>query len=87
MLVRANEFALSELDKKEDPDTKARETLLHALDAAKAAFQRVADYLEENLHYSMVPIKNMIAVQLESGLIVLEELERISGTNCKEASA
>ena len=87
MLVRANELALSELDKKEDPDTKARETLLHALDAAKAAFQRVADYLEENLHYSMVPIKNMIAVQLESGLIVLEELERISGTNCKEASA
>jgi len=76
MLVRAIENELAAMQGQEPVEGRARETLLHALDKAQAAFQRVSGYLEENLHYSMVPIKNMIAVQLESGLLVLEELEK-----------
>lgn len=76
MLVRANEKALAEWRERRLHSKEAEETIAYALGAAKAAFQRLAAYLEEHLHYKVVPIKNMIAVQLESGLIVLEELGR-----------
>jgi len=48
--------------------------LTEGLTESQKAFDRLAAYLEENLNYSVVPIKNMVAVQLESGLTVMNAL-------------
>ena len=36
----------------------------------------ITRFLEEHLSYSVVPIRKLIAVQLESGLVVLEHLKQ-----------
>ncbi len=73
MLVRANKLALERLEP--GSNSEAETALKKGQALAEAAFDRVAAMLEEALHYSVVPIRNLIAVQLESGLLTMEELE------------
>lgn len=75
MLVQAHEYAIRNLEKESGNET-ALEVLKRNLRRAEEAFGRIAAYLEENLNYRVVPIKNMISVQLESGLIVMNELTK-----------
>lgn len=74
MLVRANEFELARCG--EDPDPEKREKLEEGYVRALTALRRLADHLEAHLDYHVVPIKNLISVQLESAFIVLEYLEK-----------
>ena len=47
-----------------------------ARDAMGEAFERLAAELESNVHYQVEPIRNLVAVQLASGLLVADELKK-----------
>ncbi len=74
MLVQAHEYELERLDRNDPENAGALKILTEGLTESQKAFDRLAAYLEENLNYSVVPIKNMVAVQLESGLTVMNAL-------------
>lgn len=72
MLVQAHEFAIKKLKESTGDNEEALRVLTGNLKRAEDAFGRLAAFLEDKLNYSVVPIRNMISVQLESGLIVLD---------------
>lgn len=74
MLVQANELELKRTG--EQPE------LRRGYEEALAGLKAITGFLEEHLNYSAVPIRKLIAVQLESGLVVLEHLK-----NRREAAA
>jgi len=75
MLVRANETELARCD----ADPRRRQKLESGYEKALESLKRIAEHLENNLNYSVVPIKNLVSVQLESMFIVLEYL-KMGGT-------
>lgn len=73
MLVRANE---EELKRPSAEGGAEREADLRAgFEAALQGLKEITAFLEKNLDYSVVPIRRLIAVQLESGLEVLRYLK------------
>lgn len=77
MLVRANEEELKRDTGEEEERTAA---LQAGYDAALEGLKAITKFLEDHLQYSVVPIRKLIAVQLESGLVVLSHLR-----NCRKA--
>ena len=47
-----------------------------ALDQAQEGFDTLAAELEQQIDYSVVPIRQLIAVQLESGMAVAQLIAR-----------
>ena len=74
MLVRANETELERAGAEADAERAA--ALREGRDQALEGLKKITAYLEENLSYQVIPIRKLIAVQLESGLVVLEALRR-----------
>ncbi len=72
MLVRANETELAAADA--DPARTA--ALQEGYDQALKGLKDITAFLEGALDYTVVPIRKLIAVQLESGLVVLDYLRR-----------
>ena len=73
MLVRANKNALAAAEAA--GDAAKCEKLRHALAETQIGFDSITDFLEENLNYSVIPIRSMVGIQLHSGLTVLEHLK------------
>jgi len=69
LLMRACE---SELLQTDDPGRRAG--LEKAFGETKAAFEKHVAELEEDLNYEVVPIRNLIGIQLESGLLMADYL-------------
>lgn len=67
LLIRSCEH---ELEKNPSDDAKAILTKVH--DEAEAEFNKRAAIAEKDLDYSVVPIKKLISIQLESGMIVAD---------------
>lgn len=74
MLVRANEEELKRTGAAGEPERTA--DLQAGYEAALQGLREITAFLERNLDYSVVPIRKLIAVQLESGLEVLRYLSR-----------
>jgi hypothetical protein len=74
LLVRANESEL-ELLKKSGGDSEKEAVLTKATQESLALLKRSTDFLEEQLNYTVVPIKDLVGVQLECGLLVIEYLK------------
>lgn len=72
MLVRANEEELNRGNEEENEERIA--ALKAGREAALQGLKGITQFLENNLQYHVVPIRTLIAVQLESGLTVLEHL-------------
>ena len=68
MLVQANELELEQ--------TGEHPALRQGYEEALKGLKTITRFLEEHLSYSVVPIRKLIAVQLESGLVVLEHLKQ-----------
>ncbi len=45
---------------------------------AKRNFAKRAEIAEKELHYQVIPIRKLIAVQLESGMLVADYLQKTS---------
>jgi len=79
MLVRANEEELKRAGAAGEPERSA--DLRAGFDAALQGLKEITAFLEKNLNYSVVPIRRLIAVQLESGLEVLRYLKNRRAQN------
>ncbi len=71
MLVRANETELE----RAAPEGAGRDCLDRGYRESLRGLEAITGYLESRLQYRVVPIRDLIAVQLESGLTVLEHLD------------
>lgn len=74
MLLRANESELARMDETNDNDPVKRAALETGRQRSMEGFEKITAFLEENMHYQVVPIKNLVGVQLECGLIVADAL-------------
>ena len=63
MLIRVHEEELAK-----EQTAEAREALEWGKEQAVALHKELADYLEENLDYSVIPIRTLANIQLEAGL-------------------
>jgi hypothetical protein len=75
LLRRANESELARMKAAGEADAEKQGALERAAARAGEALEEMLGYLEENLHYRVVPIKNLVGIQLESGLLVAEYLK------------
>jgi hypothetical protein len=75
MLMRMNESELLDMEKKcETNDTKT-DTLKKAMAEAEKEFDKLALYVEENINYQVVPIKKLVSIQLECGVLMADYLK------------
>jgi predicted solute-binding protein len=74
LLVRANEFELNKMKTSGQVDEKKSEILTRAAESAEVELKKLSEYLEEQIHYEVVPIQKLIRIQLEAGLIVADHL-------------
>ena len=75
MLVRANELALSRLTEATPENGEKRARLQKALAAAAQLHAELAEQLEKDMDYSVIPIRKLVHIQLECGLKVMEFLK------------
>ncbi|MDR1374648.1 MAG: zinc carboxypeptidase [Treponema sp.] len=75
LLRRANESELEKMKSAGEDDPEKRKTLNEAAVQAGEALEEMLKYLEENFQYQVVPIKNLVSIQLESGLLVADYLK------------
>lgn len=75
MLVRANEYELEKLDGPE-METERGQALRRAFTEAEKAHSALAEYLEREIDYEVIPIRKLISIQLECGLIIVEYLKK-----------
>ncbi|MDO5018039.1 MAG: M14 family zinc carboxypeptidase [Lagierella massiliensis] len=72
LIIRMNEEEL----KKQEEGSKGYKILKEECSKAEIKLKELADYLEEKMDYSVVPIKRLVSVQLESGLALAYELNK-----------
>jgi len=76
MLVRMNETELNSMNAAGESDEVKKAALSKAMDDALVEFNKLADYLEENINYQVVPIKKLVSIQLECGMIMADYLKK-----------
>ena len=75
MLIRANEYELQKMEETGEIAPEKEKALKNAAVIAEKAHRELADYLEENINYQVVPIKKLVSIQLECGIIMAEYLK------------
>ena len=70
MLIRANEYELEALERSGEVNAEKEAALKKARDIAIAHHKELTDQLEEEIHYEVVPIRKLVSIQLECGLLV-----------------
>ena len=73
LVIRANEFEMEKLDRNKEAD-------LYKIFEAEyqegiELLKKKSDELEDNMHYEVVPIRKLVSIQLECGLIVAKYLQ------------
>ena len=71
LLIRCCEHELAE-----NPDQDKAEILKKVHSAAEIEFYKRAEIAENELEYEVIPIRKLIAVQLESGMLVADYLQK-----------
>lgn len=75
MLIRANEWELEKMGQGKENDLSKQESLERGAKIAETAHRELADELEEKINYEVVPIKKLVSIQLECGIIMAEYLK------------
>ncbi len=75
LLHRANVSELELMEKNGETNPEKKAALEKGRDLAKAGLDRIIDYLETNLNYSAVPIKNLVSIQLLCGILMADYLK------------
>lgn len=74
MLIRANEYELEAMDLAGEENAAKRSALEKARDIAIVHHKELTDQLERDIHYEVVPIRKLVSIQLECGLLVSKYL-------------
>ena len=77
LLTRANETELFKMKKTKEENKEKEKALSNEFNAAEKKLQVLSDELEANIKYSVVPIKKLVSIQLECGLLVAEYLKNV----------
>lgn len=75
LLVRASESELEKIEESEKQTEKYKK-LEEAFETAKKALKDLSENLEKEINYQVVPIKKLVSIQLECGLIMADYLNR-----------
>ncbi|MPN25196.1 hypothetical protein SDC9_172603 [bioreactor metagenome] len=75
LLVRANESELENMAASNEDDKEKKEALTRAFKLAEDRLKALSVELEEKIHYKVVPIKKLVAIQLECGLLMADYLK------------
>lgn len=75
MLVRANEWELSRMDETGEVNAAKRASLEAAREKGMEYHSQLAAALEEELDYSVIPIKKLVSIQLECGLKIAQYIK------------
>lgn len=70
MLIRANEYELEAMEAAGEVNEEKKAALEKARDIAIVHHKELTDELEEKIDYEVVPIRKLVSIQLECGLIV-----------------
>lgn len=70
MLIRANEYELEAMERGGEVDPEKKAALEKARDIAIVHHKELTDQLERDIHYEVVPIRKLVSIQLECGLLV-----------------
>ena len=70
MLIRVNEYELDAMERAGETDPEKKAALEKARDIAIVHHKALTDQLEQDIHYEVVPIRKLVSIQLECGLLV-----------------
>lgn len=70
LLIRLNESEL------ENASSEGKKVLEAEKEAAEKKLTEISDFLEKNMDYGVVPIKKLVSIQTECGLIVADHIGR-----------
>lgn len=76
LLVRANETELIKMKEKNEDDSEKKRVLKKAFNISEEKLKELSEVLEEEINYEVVPIKKLISIQLECGLLVADYLNK-----------
>lgn len=76
LLVRANEIELLKMEKDNEDDSEKKLILQKAFNNAEERLKELSELLEKEIDYEVVPIKKLVSIQLECGLLVADYLNR-----------
>lgn len=74
MAIRMNEYELDRMEHTGERNEIKEKKLRDAVGEAEEAHKELTDELERELHYEVVPIKKLVSIQLECGLLVSDYL-------------
>lgn len=74
MLIRVNEYELEAMEKNGEVNPEKKAALEKARDIAIVHHKELTDQLEKEIHYQVVPIRKLVSIQLECGLLVSKYL-------------
>lgn len=75
MLIRMNEFELDKMKESGEINEEKEALLNQAVKDAEEAHRKLCEYIEAQINYQVVPIKKLVSIQLESGLLVADYLQ------------
>ncbi len=70
MLIRVNEYELEEMQRTKEVNPQKEAALKKARDIALLHHKQLTDQLEQDLQYEVVPIRKLVSIQLECGLLI-----------------
>ncbi len=74
MLIRMNEVELDRMKENGENNIEKEALLKKAVKEAEEAHLKLCEYIEEHINYEVVPIRKLVSIQLESGLLVADYL-------------
>ncbi len=75
MIIRMNELELERMKERGEHDPEKEKALRAAVASSERAHRELTDELEEKLDYEVVPIRKLVSIQLECGLLVADYLK------------
>lgn len=79
MLIRVNEYELEEMARTGEENPRKDAALKTARDIAISRHREITDQLEQEFQYEVVPIRKLVSIQLECGLLVSQALREEKG--------
>jgi hypothetical protein len=76
LLVRANESELIKMKERNEENPEKEKALEEGFNIALKRLEELSKKLEQEINYEVVPIKKLISIQLECGLLVADYLNR-----------
>lgn len=76
LLIRANESELLKMEENKEDNPEKKKVLEEAFKSAEERLNKLSEVLEKEINYEVVPIKKLISIQLECGLLMADYLNR-----------